>query len=108
MAGAGGGGTGSRSGASAGGGGTSAPPQEWSGFPGANIPALFSNKFFVAANADTTRITFAEGLGGSTINTHTAIVLPTSDAAELGRLLSELVSKIRPHVGQTSQGGSGG
>jgi hypothetical protein len=62
-------------------------------FWGGDVAALFSNRFQIIASPQTTRIVFGEGVGGQTINRHTAIVMPTSDAAELGRLLSDVTSK---------------
>jgi len=74
---------------------TPPPKKSFADTPGASIPALFSNRFYVSMNEQTTRIVFSEGLGGETINSHTAIVLPTSDAEQLGKLLIELVTKAR-------------
>ena len=66
---------------------------DWTQTPGADRPALFSNRFYIIANPFTTRITFSEGVGGQTLNTHTAIVMPTSDAADLGRVLLDTIAR---------------
>lgn len=76
--------------------------------PGAGIPALFSNRFYIYANAQTTRIVFSEGLGGETINSHTAIVMPSTDAAELARLLTELTDTVLKPPPPSEKEGSNG
>jgi hypothetical protein len=63
--------------------------------PGSDIPALFSNRFYVVVAGDITRLVFSEGLGGETINSHTAIVMPTTDAEDLGRILLDTIAKNR-------------
>lgn len=64
-------------------------------WPGASIPATFSNLFHVVVGPVTTRLVFSEGLAGETINTHTAIVMPTADAADLARILTDTIAANR-------------
>ena len=73
------------------------------GTPGADIPALFSNRFYVLVAGDITRLVFSEALGGETINTHTALVMPTTDAADLGRILTETIAKNRAITAKANQ-----
>jgi hypothetical protein len=61
--------------------------------PGAELAALFSNRFYVIVTPQTTRLVFSEGAGGVILNHHTAIVMPTTDAIALGKILSEMGQK---------------
>jgi hypothetical protein len=63
--------------------------------PGNEIPARFSNLFHILVAGDITRLVFSEGLGGQRINSHTAIVMPTTDAAELARILTDTIATNR-------------
>lgn len=79
-------------------------PMDWTETPGASLPALFTNRFYIIANPVTTRIVFSEGIGGQTINTHTAIILPTTDALDLAKVLMDTIARNRASVGTADTG----
>jgi hypothetical protein len=61
---------------------------------GEGIPAIFVNRFHVSSNATFTRIIFAERVSGNRDLTRTILILPTSDAMELGDLLRRLIREL--------------
>lgn len=58
------------------------------------LPAIFSNQFQLIVNPITTRITFCdEPMTGLTPVIHTAVIMKTSDAKQLGTLLLKLIEQ---------------
>ncbi|MGD0109708.1 MAG: hypothetical protein ABSC06_37635 [Rhodopila sp.] len=57
------------------------------------VPAIFANRFFVKLNPAVTKITFADQtLSGEEI-LHTGVVLITSDAVELAKLILKIAQE---------------
>lgn len=58
-------------------------------------PATFVNRFFVSVSPTVTRIAFAEGAlgGGGDMNYRSAVMMQTSDAKDLLRVMSELIAE---------------
>ena len=59
-----------------------------------DLPAIFANQFSLIVNPITTRITFAdEPMTGTQAISHTAIIMKTSDAKQLGALLLKIIAQ---------------
>lgn len=60
---------------------------------GFGVPAVFSNRFTIRTGADhgMTRLIFSDELPGAEPADVAQVIMPNSDAAELGKLLLELV-----------------
>jgi hypothetical protein len=57
------------------------------------VQAIYVDSFFVSVTPSITRITFAELTNENEACWRSAVVLPTSDATELARIIFELVDK---------------
>ena len=62
--------------------------------PGAELPALFANRFYVLANERTTRIAFGEHVDRGDVHYRTAITLPMEDAKQLVDVLSDVIRQV--------------
>jgi len=59
-----------------------------------DLPAIFANQFALIVNPQTVRITFGdEPMTGRVPVVHTAVVMKTSDAKQLGELLLKLIAQ---------------
>jgi len=60
--------------------------------PGAQLPAVFVNRFFVSVMDDRVRVSFGEVIGGYETH-HLAVTLTHTDATELTALLKRLMDE---------------
>jgi hypothetical protein len=61
---------------------------------GDGLPAIFVNRFYVTSNPSFTRIIFAERAEDNRDLSRVIVVLPTSDARELGELLQRVIREL--------------
>jgi hypothetical protein len=62
----------------------------------ADIAATFVNAFYVAVSDEFTRIAFAETLDGNPSRYRWAVVLPTKEARDLAKILTDLTAPGPP------------
>jgi hypothetical protein len=62
--------------------------------PGEDLPAVFSNRFYIVAGPQTTRIAFGENIDNGTSRYRSAVVMPMDGAKELVALLTDLIQKV--------------
>jgi len=67
--------------------------------PGAELPALFANRFYVLANERTTRIAFGEHVDRGAVHYRTAITLPMEDAKQLVDVLNDVIRQVEAQAG---------
>ena len=60
--------------------------------PGATLPAIYTNRFFLTVASDRVRISFGEAVGGMETH-HLAVNMSHVDALELASLISKLMDE---------------
>jgi len=68
------------------------------------VAATYVNRFIIAVNAATTRITFGEALVGTDATMRSAIVMTTENAEMLAKLLRDLLDQNRTLIEKQRQG----
>jgi hypothetical protein len=68
-------------------------------FPGFGVPSIFINRFQILVQNGVCRLAFGEALFGEPMRAQVSVTMSNGDAAELARVLGELVNQVISQTG---------